>query len=101
MTCPDARDQQDRREQPRNELHNQPQSKTCRTRIGLSQLMQDTASVLRDQGFVQMAVGVPVKFKSIVAWGMRLPPAAIPNRNIKAARGASRAVKRVFAVDRG
>jgi hypothetical protein len=34
--------------------------------------MQDVVSVLRDRGFVQMAAGVPVKFKSSVARGMHL-----------------------------
>jgi hypothetical protein len=34
--------------------------------------MQDIASVLRDHGFVQMAAGVHVKFKSSVARGMHL-----------------------------
>jgi hypothetical protein len=46
--------------------------------------MQDVTSVLRDQGFVQMAAGVPVKFKSSVARGMHLCLPVIPNRNIKA-----------------
>jgi hypothetical protein len=34
--------------------------------------MQDVTSVLRDRGFVQMAAGVPVKFKSSVARRMHL-----------------------------
>jgi hypothetical protein len=34
--------------------------------------MQDVTSVLRDHGFVQMAAGGHVKFKSSVARGMHL-----------------------------
>jgi hypothetical protein len=64
--------------------------------------MQDTGSVLRDHGFVQMAAGVPVKFKSSVARGMhsRLPLSQTGTLR-RSGTLPPGLVKTVFAVDRG
>jgi hypothetical protein len=64
--------------------------------------MQDTASVLRDRGFVQMAEGVPVKFKSSVARRMHLRLRVSQTGTLtRPGTLLPRPVKPVFAVDRG
>jgi hypothetical protein len=72
VTCPDAREQQDRRQQTRNELHVQPQNLSIPNLSAL--VMQGMISVLPDRGFVQTSMTLPMRFKSSVARGMHLVP---------------------------
>ena len=98
MACPDARDQQDRREQPRNELHDQPQSNLSNPNLTVS-VMQDFASVLPRSVFCPDGRRVQIKFKSSVARGMHSGLPEVPdwsNRHPAAPR-----LPPVFAVDHG
>jgi hypothetical protein len=78
-----ACEQKHRREQSRNESHDQPQlSPSSEATVSIRNFpIQDIASVLPDRVFVQMAGIAQMKFKSSVASKMHLVRVAVPNWN--------------------